>query len=163
MPLILEAQVLQAARGTAGEIVTLGRIHDGDTPQEPGKVSIRMLGIDAPELGQKPWGAKSRDFLIGLIGGPGTEISLVKDSRAPDRDRYGRLLRWIYVGDNQLVNLDMVRQGWALCYNPGRTKLDHWVVLLEAEQEARSSLVGIWSATPAVVPPWLWRRGVRTT
>ena len=57
-----------------------------------GEVKVRMFGIDTPEMGQKPWGAKSRDALRELLSR--NDITL----RVRDQDRYGRTVARVLSG-----------------------------------------------------------------
>src|SRR5439155_5287662 len=47
-------------------------VHDGETitvQLEDRKEKVRLIGIDAPELDQAPWGVQARDALLGLVEG----------------------------------------------------------------------------------------------
>ena len=74
-----------------------------------------------------------------------------------DRDKYGRLLRYVYVdpsaGSGQVlfVNLELVKQGFATSYTyPPDVK--HQSEFLAAETEAREAKRGLWAACPVVTP-----------
>ena len=70
----------------------------------------------------------------------GQEIRLESD--ITDKDKYGRLLRYVYAGDT-FVNAEMVRQGcaWAITYPPD---VKYQVYLEAMGKEARQSKRGIW-------------------
>jgi len=84
------------------------KVLDGDTVEIDGGERVRLIGIDAPEK-YEPYFKEARDKLKELVDKK--EIVLEKD--ATDKDSYGRLLRYIWLG-NLLVNAEMVRQGWAV-------------------------------------------------
>ena len=49
---------------------TVSSVHDGDTIRaecNAEKLKVRLYCIDAPEMGQKPWGRESRDTLRELL------------------------------------------------------------------------------------------------
>lgn len=83
------------------------RVIDGDTVVLRDDERVRLIGIDAPEKGQPDSEAATRR-LKDLI--EGRYVTLEKD--VEDKDRFGRLLRYIYVNDT-FVNLEMVREGYA--------------------------------------------------
>jgi endonuclease YncB( thermonuclease family) len=80
---------------------------DGDTFRlETGK-TVRLIGIDAPELSQ-PGGDKSREYLVRLIQNKGVTL----EKGYEDRDKYNRLLRFVYLG-NLCINEELIKQGYA--------------------------------------------------
>jgi len=98
---------------------------------------VRLIGIDTPERGTTGY-IEARNKLSGLT--LNKSVILVKD--VSERDRYGRLLRYLYVG-NLFVNLEMVKQGYASAYTyPPDVKYS--ASFLAAEREARSKKVGLW-------------------
>ncbi len=114
------------------------RVIDGDTIEISGGEKVRLIGIDTPEKGQHFYG-EAKERLAELIGGK--EIVLEKDTT--DRDKYGRLLRYIYVNGSELVNLRMVEEGLAsvLIYPPDSEFEED---LRKAESLAREAGLGIW-------------------
>jgi micrococcal nuclease len=110
------------------------RVQLGDSGVEP----VRLVGIDAPEPGQ-PTAAESSALLEELIGGK--EVRLVVDKN--DRDSFGRLLRYVYVGDT-FVNEELVKAGLAVArrYPPDVTMAE---VLEAAEAEAHLRGLGVWA------------------
>lgn len=89
------------------------RVVDGDTIEiesldpELGVVGVRLIGIDTPERGQPGW-AEARDFLRKLV--EGKAVRLVREVGHANLDRYGRLLRLVYV-DDLLVQVLIIRAG----------------------------------------------------
>ncbi|MBI2856813.1 MAG: thermonuclease family protein [Chloroflexi bacterium] len=113
------------------------RVVDGDTVVITGGAHLRYIGIDTPERDMPFYGAAT-EANRRLVRGKA--VRLEKD--VSDRDRYGRLLRYVYVGD-VFVNLELVRQGWAeaKAYPPD---IRHQAQLAAAEREARAARRGIW-------------------
>lgn len=120
------------------------RIIDGDTIEvagQDGPESVRLIGIDTPEKGQFLFD-EAKQRLEELIGG--REILLEADQT--DRDKYDRLLRYIYLNRTELVNIMLVEEGLAsvLIYPPDDKYEEE---LLKAEAAARSKGIGIWQYT----------------
>ena len=117
-------------------------VFDGDTIALDDGRKVRLIGVDAPEVEspyrkREPFGDESRAYLSALI--LEKNISLVVGD--PPKDRYGRTLAYVYLGD-VLVNGRIIRDGWAFAYR----KFHHqWSDLfLVYEREARSRGIGIW-------------------
>lgn len=98
---------------------------------------MRYIGMDTPEKGE-PYYLEALQMNNELVGGK--KVRLEKD--ISDRDRYGRLLRYIYV-DDIFVNAELVRQGYAHAhaYPPD---IKYQTYLETAEEEARRMNRGIW-------------------
>ena len=126
--------------------ITVTRVIDGDTIEANigGMIyKIRYIGIDTPELDDKraEYSALAQEatrFNRQLV--EGKSIHLEKD--VSETDKYGRLLRYVYVGDI-FVNAELVRQGlaWAKVYEPDTKYQD---TLEKAEAEAKQAKIGIW-------------------
>jgi micrococcal nuclease len=121
----------------AEERFVVERVIDGDTIVLEDGERVRLLGIDTTERGQKFW-LEAKRFLEGKV--LGKEIVLEKD--VEDRDKYDRLLRWIFVGD-EFVNLQLVKEGYArtLFYEDVKYR----DALLGAESGARARGLRIWA------------------
>jgi micrococcal nuclease len=114
---------------------------DGDTIRCGELGRVRLLLIDSPERDQMPWGGKAREALTALIP-VGSSVRLETDVQR--RDRYGRLLAYLYRLDGLQVNEMMVRNGFAevLVYPPN---VRHVEVLRRAREAAREAKRGLWS------------------
>ncbi len=102
-----------SVRGLREATSTVERVIDGDTVQLSSGERVRYIGINTPET-VKPnfpvecFGSQAHEQNAALV--EGKQVRLVKD--ISDVDKYGRLLRFVYVGD-ELVNLQLVQQGFA--------------------------------------------------
>jgi len=114
-------------------------VTDGDTIVIQGGERVRLLGINTPEKGEEYY-QEAKDFLKDKIFHK--EVFLEKDKT--DRDRYGRLLRWIWL-DDELVNSEIVKNGFGIAK---KYELDtkYQDLIEKAEQQAVENNVGIWSA-----------------
>ncbi len=86
------------------------RVVDGDTVKIESGESVRLIGIDSTERGEECF-EEAKQKLAGLI--ESKIVYLEKD--VEDKDKYGRLLRYIYLG-NYFINLEMVKTGFAYAY-----------------------------------------------
>lgn len=121
-------------------------VHDGDTLKLSDGRTVRLLGIDAPEIRQ-PYGIESRNLLSKLTNKRKIRIEF------HGRDRYGRTVGEVFVGKNS-VNRAMVGRGAAWWFRSFAPK-DLRLRLLE--ERARVRKVGLWRS-PSAVAPWDWRR-----
>jgi len=102
-----------ASRLRAGDrfIVPFVRVVDGDTIKvkwHDEETSVRMLGIDTPERGQ-PGYREATCHLRKMIG-PATTVQIEFETGRPQRDRYGRLLAYVWL-DGKNLNVEQVRAG----------------------------------------------------
>jgi micrococcal nuclease len=108
---------------------------------------IRLIGIDTPET-KKPntpvqcFGPEASNFTKHLLP-PGTRLYLERDVEA--RDKYGRLLAYVYRADDGLfVNLRIARDGFArlLTFPPNVAHVDDFVA---AARAAERDDIGLWA------------------
>ena len=123
------------------------RVVDGDTIEIEGGERVRYIGIDTPETvdPRKPvqcFGVEASNKNKKLV--MGKTIRLEKDTT--DRDKYKRLLRYVYVGDT-LINLELVRQGFAYSYSYP-PDIHYQEQIVAAQREAEESKNGLWAACP---------------
>ena len=110
------------------------------------KIRVRMFGIDSPERGQ-PFSVKAREFTASLIAGK--EVSVI----IRNKDRYGRFVSDVYLGDSTYVNAEIVRAGFAWHF----TRYSDDVQFTELQEEARNDKRGLWQDSNPVAP-WEFRR-----
>lgn len=126
------------------------RIIDGDTVEIQTGEKVRYIGIDTPELthpklGKECFGEEAKEINASLV--LNKRVRLEKD--VSDTDRYGRLLRYVFVLDDDeqeiFVNHYLVTQGFALAstYPPDVKYQD---IFKNAEREARTRTVGLWKS-----------------
>ncbi len=128
----------------------VGKVYDGDTLNahcDEGKLKVRVYGIDAPEMGQRPWGVMARDMMREMV--PADRVRL----KVMDTDRYGRVVARVFAGDRDL-GLALVRQGGAVVYERYNKSAEYGSV----QMEARRARLGVWSEPGAQQEPWEWRR-----
>jgi len=130
--------------------------HDGDTCKalhNSKKITLRLLGIDAPELAQEPVALSkaSRERLRALT------VNKLCTLKIHGLDRYKRHLTEIHCSKN-FVNKTLVEEGLAYAY-PGlhQRGLD-WAE--SAELEARKKQLGIFQGKALKQTPWEYRKNI---
>ena len=127
--------------------IKITSITDGDTIKLSDGTSVRLLQIDSPELrGNECYATEAQKALAKLINRSG-KISLTTDPNLDEVDRYGRLLRYLFIGKRNL-NLEMVRIGAAAPYFYRSERGLYSEKLIKAAQSARANSRGLWSACP---------------
>ncbi len=127
------------------------RYIDGDTiavDMNGASETIRFVGIDTPET-HKPntpvqcYGPAAAAHTKTLIARAGGVVRLQSDPLSTNRDRYDRLLRYVYLPDGTNVNETNIRQGYAFYYPyfPFSKSADFAAAQIEAQQHHR----GLWS------------------
>jgi len=139
------AEISESKSVDNSALVKVTRVVDGDTIEIEGGEKVRYIGIDTPETVDPrkevqcfgPEASKKNKELV-----EGKMVRLEKD--ITDRDKYNRLLRYIYVGDT-FINLELVKQGFAYSYSyPPDIKYQDQIV--KAQQGAREAKRGLWNA-----------------
>ncbi|HWQ11592.1 MAG TPA: thermonuclease family protein [Roseiflexaceae bacterium] len=128
------------------------KVIDGDTldVQLGGQeVRLRLIGLDTPESvdPRQPvecFGVEASNRAKELLGSQ--VVLLEADPGQDERDRFGRLLRFVWLEDGRLFNLEMIAQGYAFEYtyaNPYK----YQAAFRLAEQRARENRLGLWAPT----------------
>ena len=120
------------------------RVNDGDTItlRMDGKIyRVRLIGFDAPEMGQEPWGKKAQEHLRTLLKDSGWNVSVETD--VEKHDKYGRLLVYVWTKDKTFINEKMLADGYAVLFTfPPNTK--YVDLFRKAQRNAREKRSGIW-------------------
>jgi len=138
-----------------GISVKVINVVDGDTIKIDTGQTVRYIGIDTPESVDprkpvqcfaKEASNKNEELVLGKIVELESDIS--------DKDRYGRLLRYVWVGD-KMVNEILVREGFAYSYSyPPDIKYQE--IFVEAQRNAQGENKGLWGAECSLqitIPP----------
>jgi len=143
------------------ETDTVIQIVDGDTlaiQRNGRKEKIRLIGIDAPESSVNnktkkdaargngdmdtitKMGKEATRFVKRIVK-PGDSVTIEFDKQT--RDKYGRLLGYVYLSNGRMLNEEIVKAGYAnlLTYPPNVKYQDRF---LKAHREARENNRGLW-------------------
>ena len=135
------------------ETAVVARVIDGDTLYLQDGRSVRLIGINSPELGYddkpaEPLAEQARDALKALIK-PNSKVGLRYGHE--QHDRYQRLLAHVYLADGKSVEAYMLTAGLAaqIVVPPNVDQLDCYHA---AEQTARNAGKGVWAGIYRPVP-----------
>lgn len=102
---------------------------------------VRLLGIDTPEIkGSECFAYESKTRLNELI--KNRLIRLEADLTQADKDRYERLLRYVYLEDRD-INLELIREGYAREYTY-KTEYSKQTLYTQTESQAYELKLGLW-------------------
>jgi micrococcal nuclease len=126
------------------------RVSDGDTivVSIDGKdEKVRLIGVNTPESVDprrkvECFGRESAQKLRAIIGNNG--VRLEGDQTQTDRDRYGRLLRYVYLPNGIFVNLQLIQEGFAYEYTYNKP-YKYQVQFREAQTNAANAKLGLWN------------------
>lgn len=130
----------------------IAKFDDGDTIQvvmDGHNETVRFIGVDTPETHdpRKPvqcYGKEASNFTEQLIGQ--NKVRLEADPLNSNRDRYDRLLRYVYLPDGTLLNQKLVESGYGfVTYGFPFEKKS---LFAELEKQAASEGRGLWGACP---------------
>jgi micrococcal nuclease len=151
------------------------RVIDGDTivVRFDGKTEkVRLIGVDTPETKPKrnkpfeydsitnltylaEWGLKAKNFTKSILEGKTVELEF--DRSTGLRDKYGRLLAYVYINGTDF-NALLIKEGYARVFVTKFKKLDHY---LKLEREAKEKGIGLWSITKLEVIAMLIGKNVK--
>jgi micrococcal nuclease len=137
------------------------QVVDGDTIEidmAGQREKIRMIGVDTPET-KKPdspvqcFGPQASDFAKKTL--TGKSVRLEADPTNDNRDRYGRLLRYVYLQDGTLFEEMLITQGYGFAYTLfAFQKKEAFTKLQERAQTAKA---GLWAACTTTLSGQKWQ------
>lgn len=142
--------VKQTTQSNQPGLYKVVRFDDGDTivvDMNGTNETIRFIGVDTPETHDprkavQCFGQAAAAFTKQLIDN--NLVRLEADPLNTNRDRYKRLLRYVYLSDGTLVNAEIIKQGYGFAYlSFPVTKADEFRLY---EKEAREASRGLWSS-----------------
>jgi endonuclease YncB( thermonuclease family) len=137
----------------------VARVIDGDTLELTTGDRIRLVQLDAPERNGECYARQATNTLRRLLPA-GTRVRVARDRRLDNRDRFGRLLRYVHKGD-QNINVLLVRRGAASVWFFRGDRGRHAGELSRAADRARAQGRGAWGACDAsydFLAAWTTRR-----
>ncbi|MDI2593327.1 thermonuclease family protein [Pseudomonas sp. 681] len=132
--------------------VVVQRVVDGDTLRLKDGRSVRMIGLDTPELGKKgrtdqPFAVAARKRLETLVAASGARVGLLPGKEA--KDRYGRTLAHVYGADGANLEAQLLAEGlgFQVAIAPNVDLAD---CQQAAERSARQARLGLWRHSPVL-------------
>jgi len=123
---------------------------DGDTIRVDyeGRIeTVRLIGIDTPEVSspyhseEECFGKEAAQYARQLL--EKQLVYLIKDPAHSNRDKYNRLLRYVFLEDGTLINAKLIKEGYAFnyIYEPFQfmKQFDY------LEKQAKENRIGLWS------------------
>lgn len=140
----------QASASRVGvERAPVVHVSDGDTlvvDLRGHNETVRLIGVDTPELGRQdrpaqPLALEAFRFVRRMVGKK--QVLLRPEPGRPDRDRYGRLLRYVLLDDGTCLNAELIKRGYgrALLRYPFSQSNE----FAAFERQARADRLGIWA------------------
>ena len=136
-----------------------------DTSKQPPRLErVRLIGIDAPDWRQQPWGLEAKKGLEQMLGKViGQQIVLkpvLLESDVETLDGFGRRLGYVWK-DKVLVNEELVKEGYVLAV-PRSPNNKYDQRLARAQEYARLMGRGIWNPSqPMRLTPAEFQRKYR--
>jgi micrococcal nuclease len=147
LPILIIAILLHSHGLLGAETwVNVQWVSDGDTIVLEGGERVRYNGINAPEIAHQnhgkssePHGDTAKRFNIKLVRAKKVRLEFDIERR----DRYGRLLAYVFLPDGTFVNVEMVANGVAY-FLSGTVNKEYARLLLTAQRRAMSARKGMW-------------------
>jgi micrococcal nuclease len=140
----------QSSASPQGTIVQVQRVVSGNTlevlipNQQPALLErVRLIGLDAPDIQQQPWGEAAKNYLDQLIRDTEEQGRVLLELGVQEKDDFDRLLAYVWQEDN-LLNEQLVKQGHALAV-PRLPNDKYDLRLARAQDYARIMGSGIWN------------------
>lgn len=147
-------QATETTQSTASksDYYKVTRVVDGDTfdVEIHGTVErIRLIGVNTPETvdPRKPvqcFGKEASEMAKKLL--TTQQVRLVEDKTQGNKDKYGRLLRYVYLENGLFLNETLISQGFAHEYTYD-TPYNFQKAFKQAEKTAQEQGVGLWNST----------------
>ncbi|WP_180698683.1 thermonuclease family protein [Pseudomonas crudilactis] len=141
--------------------VTVQRVVDGDTLRLSDGRSVRMIGLNTPELGKQgrsdePFAVAARKRLQALVDASGGRVGLLPGKQA--KDHYGRTLAHIYSASGANLEAQMLADGlgFQVAVAPN---VDLVACQQAAERSARLAGLGLWRQSPVLKAEQIQRSG----
>ena len=142
-PIVTTLLLLLSASFSNSQPLKCTRVVDGDTIILSNNERVRLIGVDTPETKhpRKPveyFGMEASTFTKKMV--EGKEVRLEYDQQR--KDKYGRLLAYVYLMDGTFLNAEIIKQGYGYAYT--RFPFKYMEEFRQYEKEARETKRGLW-------------------
>ncbi|POF39398.1 nuclease [Pseudomonas laurylsulfativorans] len=132
--------------------VAVQRVVDGDTLRLSDGRSVRMIGLNTPELGKKgrsdePFAVAARKRLEALVAASDGQVGLLPGKES--KDHYGRTLAHVYGADGANLEAQMLAEGLGFLVAVA-PNVDLVACQQAAERSARQAGLGLWRRSPVL-------------
>ena len=145
-------------KNSGKETYLVKKVIDGDTYLLHNDEKVRLLGIDTPEQYDsdkleedalssgkdkktiKKLGKLASNYVRELV--EGKKVILKKEPNYEERDKYDRLLRYVYLEDGTFINAKILQDGYGQVYE--RFPISKTEEFREYQKEARENKRGLW-------------------
>jgi len=132
------------------DLVLVTKVIDGDTIMvkiNDKEEAVRLIGIDTPETVDprktvQCFGKEASEKMKELL--ENKMIKLEADTTQNDRDKYNRLLRYVYLEDGTFINKKLIEEGFGFEYTyqiPYKFQMEFKV----AQKMAEEKKIGLWA------------------
>ena len=135
----------------------VSQVKDGDTIRLSNGENLRYIGISCPETRKKiggtwvpdpeEYGIAAKEYNFALVGGNRVKLEFDEEKR----DKFNRLLAYVYTDNGMLANAELLREGLAHVYifPPNLKQYD---LLVSAQNEAIQKKRGFWKTIKEILP-----------
>lgn len=141
--------------------VAVQRVVDGDTLRLSDGRSVRMIGLNTPELGKQgrsdePFAVTARKRLEALVAASDGRVGVLAGKEG--KDHYGRTLAHLYGADGANLEAQMLAEGlgFQVAVAPN---VDLVACQQAAERSARQAGLGVWRQSPVLKAEQIDRSG----
>jgi micrococcal nuclease len=135
-PEVPQGNLVKVERAISGQTIEVISTADNIALRE----QVRLVGIEAPDIKQDPWGKQAQQKLEQLIKGK----QVLLESDVEEKDRFDRRLAYLWQ-DKVLVNELLVKEGYVLAAaRSPNTKYQQR--LADAQEWARLMGRGLWNS-----------------
>lgn len=136
---------------TIREKAKVYHVTDGDTVKVKinGKnFVVRLIGVDTPETKDprktvQCFGREAAAYTKKIL--LNQTVTLESDRASGNKDKYGRLLRYVFLPDDTNFNRQLIAQGFAHEYTYKSTIYRYQTKFKQAQKNARENKLGLWS------------------
>ncbi|MBI4089572.1 MAG: thermonuclease family protein [Candidatus Levybacteria bacterium] len=141
----------QNLESSVKETFKVTKVVDGDTIKvlvNNKEETVRLIGIDTPEVVDprktvECFGIEASNKAKEILNGK--NVRLESDSTQGNKDKYGRLLRYVFLEDYTNFNKFMILEGYAHEYTYNSNPYKYQLEFKIAERQARENKKGLWA------------------